>query len=160
MLDEKYLKVLAGFSLVLVAAVRATVHAALVAALFALTGGLLGLILTMNLRSFLLSLLIAPLGVLLIWIILLIPAGRDISLGTFLSELDDSSQELSRKLETPVAVTLAGFILLWLFFSRSVEAGWLFGQEPLFGLAIGFLLAPILIQKELLRRLIRSLERD
>ena len=160
MLDEKYLKVLAGFCLVLVAAVRATVHAALVAALFALTGGLLGLILTMNLRSFFLSLLIAPLGVLLIWIILLIPAGRDISLGTFLSELDDSSQELSRKLETPVAVTLAGFILLWLFFSRSVEAGWLFGQEPLFGLAIGFLLAPILIEKELLRRLIRSLERD
>jgi len=158
MLDEKHLKVLAGFYPVLVAAVRATVHAALVAAFFALAGGLLGLILSMNLRSFLLSLLVAPLCVLLIWIILLIPAGRDIALGTSLSELDDSSQELSRKLETPVAVSLGGLILLWLFFSRSVEAGWLFGQEPLFGLAIGYLLAPILIEKELLRRLIRSLE--
>ncbi|MCI0369785.1 MAG: hypothetical protein L0214_00020 [candidate division NC10 bacterium] len=158
MLDEKYLKLLAGFYLVLIAAVRATIHAALFAALVAFAGGLLGLILSMKLRSLLLSLLIAPLCVLLIWIILLIPAGRAIALGTFLSELDDSSQELSRKLVTPVAFSLGGLILLQLLFSRHVGPGWLFGQEPLFGLAIGYFLAPFLIQKELLQRLIRSLE--
>jgi len=159
MLDEKYLKALGGFTLGLLAAVRATVHAALVASLFALAGGLLGVVLTMNVKPFLLSLLIAPVSVLLIGIILVIPAGRDISLGTFVSDLEDSSQELYRKLETPVAVTLAGFILLWLFLSRSVEAGWLFGQEPFFGLAVGYLLTPILIEKALLQRLIRSLKR-
>ena len=160
MLHERSLKVLARFHAVLVATVRATVHAALVAALLAFVGGLLGLVLSMkmNMISLLLSLLIAPICVLLIWIILLIWGARDISLRTFPSELDHCSQELSRKLLTPLALSLGALILIWQLFSRSLDSGWLLGEEPLFGLAVGYFLAPILVRKEFLHRLMKGLE--
>lgn len=146
-----------GFELVLAAAVRATVHATLVAALLTLVGWVPTVILPMNLRSVFLSLLLVPLCVFLIWILLLTRAARDISLKTPFSEDNHSYQERMSRIVMPVAFVLGGLVLLSLIVSRPMHLGWLLGEEPLFSLALGYFLAPLLIRKRVLARLLESL---
>lgn len=157
MVAESLLKRARGLELVLAAAVRATVHATLVAALLTLVGWVPTVIFPMNLRSIFLSLLLVPLCVFLIWILLLTRAARDISLKTPFSEDNHSYEERMSRIVMPVAFVLGGLVLLSLIASRPIHLGWLFGEEPLLGLALGYLVAPLLIRRRVLARLLESL---
>ena len=152
MLHEGSLKVLRGLHVLLAAAVRTTVHALLVYALFLLITSVPTVVFPINLRAVLLALLLVPLGGLLIWVFLMSRAAYDISLEIRVFENDRSYREQMARLVMPVALMLGSVVLLSLIVSRPIHSGWLFGEEPLLGLALGYFLAPLLIRRRVLAR--------
>ena len=151
------LKAIKGFNVVVIAGAQATVHAILVAALFMLVRGFVGTILYLDLKSLSLLLLIAILFSFLFGIMLLMDGAREILFRTLLSESNQYSQELYDRVLTPIAFALGCILLFWLLVLRPVEFWRLLSGEPLLGLAIGYFLAPTLIRRRLLARILESL---
>ncbi len=145
-----FLRVIKGFNVMVITGARATVHAILVAALFVFASELMRTILSLDLKSFLLWLLMATVFAFLFGVLLLIHGAREVLFITLLSESNQSSRELSERVLTPIAFALGSLLLGSLLVSRPGGLRWL-------GLAIGYFLAPTLIRKRLLARLLESL---
>ncbi len=145
------LKVMNGFVAVVSAGARATVYAVLAALLLFYAGILLRAIFLLDLKSLLLWLLFVPFLGFLFWIMLLRHSATEIMEESLLQEADQSSRELFDKVLTPTAFTLGFVLLFWLLVSRRFESWWFVVE-----LVIGYFLAPTLIRKRLLARLLES----
>ena len=134
-----------------VALVRVTVHATPVAALLAIVNVVLGLIFSVPPNSLLLRVLILPLAVYVAWVVSVRAGAGELFLEAPLQA--DMDGMLS-----PIAFALAGLLLVLLFRSPSVNLGWLVGGSRflLLSLALGYFVAPLLIRKGLLARLVES----